>query len=250
MLDRRAAGRGVRDPLGQAPRIAVLEDDDALRDDILLPAFAARGFAAEGFARAADLYRRMLSASFDVAVVDIGLPDEDGLSVARNLRAGSQLGIVVLTGTGGPAERIRALDEVADAWLSKPVETGVVVATVGSVLRRVHMPPATAEAEVVRPGWRLAAGQWRLLAPSGRAVELNRAERCVLAFLFAAQGEAVARERLIEELGEPLHDFDPHRLDMLVHRLRRKVAEELGEELPLRAVRGLGYVFFADDAGT
>ena len=51
MLDRRAAGRGIRDPLGQAPRIAVLEDDDALRDDILLPAFSARGFDAEGFAR-------------------------------------------------------------------------------------------------------------------------------------------------------------------------------------------------------
>ena len=250
MLDRRAAGRGIRDPLGQAPRIAVLEDDDALRDDILLPAFSARGFDAEGFARAADLYRRMVSASFDVAVIDIGLPDEDGLSVARNLRDGSALGIVVLTGTGGTAERIRALDEVADAWLSKPVETAIVVATVGSVLRRVRMPPAAADAEDARPCWRLATGQWQLLAPSGRAVDLNRAERCVLAFLFAANGEPVARERLIEELGEPLHDFDPHRLDMLVHRLRRKVAQEVAEALPLRAVRGLGYVFVADDDGT
>ena len=249
MPDRRDPVRPTRAEPVQVARIAVLEDDDALRDDILVPAFIARGFAAEGFARAADLYRRLVSASFDVVVVDIGLPDEDGLSVARNLRAGSSLGIVMLTGTGGTEDRMRALEETADAWLSKPVETGVVVATVQSLLRRVGMPP-NAAAESARPCWRLAPGQWRLLAPCGQTVELNRAERCVLAFLFAANGEPVARERLIEELGEPLHDFDPHRLDMLVHRLRRKVAEEVADELPLRAVRGLGYVFVADDVGT
>jgi len=95
--------------------------------------------------------------------------------------------------------------------------------------------------------WRLGAEGWRLHAPSDRSVALSRSERRLLERLFAADGEPVSREQLIADLGESRHEFDPHRIEMLVHRLRRKVAAELGEPLPLRSVRGSGYVLIAKD---
>lgn len=237
---------------GAVARIALVEDDDALRDDILVPGLRASGYDAEGFRSPVELYRRMLVVSFDVAVLDVGLPDEDGLSVARHLRSGSPLGIIMLTGRGHSADRVQALGEGADAWLAKPVEVEVVAATIASLLRRMRMPAATpvaAEAEPSLPRWRLLAQGWRLTAPSGREVALNRSERAVLECLFAAKGEPVARERLIEALGESPDEFDPHRIDMLIHRLRRKAEEQLDEPLPLRSVRGRGYVLVDDDAG-
>lgn len=235
------------DDTSRPPRVAVLDDDDVLRDDILVPGLAAHGFEVEGFARSVDLYRRLLGASFEAVVLDVGLPDEDGLSVARHLRKGSSIGIVMLTGRGSVAERLQALGEAADAWLSKPVEVAVVAATVASLVRRMRMQqPAQAPATERR--WRLGAEGWRLHAPSDRSVALSRSERRLLECLFAADGEPVSREQLIAELGESRHEFDPHRIEMLVHRLRRKVAGELGEALPLRSVRGSGYVLIARDA--
>lgn len=236
-----SAGNAVR------ARVAVIEDDDILRDEILVPGLAASGYEAEGFGRPVDLYRRMLSTSFDVVVLDVGLPDEDGLSVARYLRAHSSLGIVMLTGHRHLGDRVKSLGEAADAWLSKPIEVEVVAATIRSLLRRMHMPATTSpkpprEDAPAEASWRLMAQGWRLVAPSGREIALNRAERSVLERLFGANGEAVPREMLIDALGESRDEFDPHRIDMLVHRLRRKVSEQVGEELPLRSVRGRGYV--------
>lgn len=223
-------------------RVAVLEDDVAFRNDILLPGLAVHGFEAEGFTRSGELYRRMLVAPFDAVLLDVGLPDEDGLSVARHLRTISPIGIAVLTGRGDAQERIRGLCDAVDIWLAKPVDVAIVAASLASLVRRMRMvaPPSVAEAV---GGWRLEAGGWRLHAGSGRAVDLSRSERCVLQRLFAANGEPVSRDALIIELGESLETFDAHRLEMLVHRMRRKVAEALGEPLPLRSVRGRGYVF-------
>lgn len=223
-------------------RIAVLEDDEALCHGILLPGLARHGFEAEGFARPGDLYRRMLTVPFDAVLLDVGLPDEDGLSVARHLRSSSPIGIAVLSGRGDPRERIRGLGEAVDVWLSKPADVDVVAASLASLVRRMRMVAASPPVAATASGWRLAAGGWRLHAPSGDAVDLSRSERHVLQCLFAANGEPVARDALIVELGESLDTFDAHRLEMLVHRMRRKVAATVGEPLPLRAVRGRGYV--------
>lgn len=229
-------------------RIAVLEDDEALRHDILLPGLVRHGFEAEGFARSGELYRRMLVEPFDAVLLDVGLPDEDGLSVARHLRTSSPIGIAVLSGRGDARERIRGLGEAVDIWLSKPVDVDVVAASLASLVRRMRMAVAPPAAALAR-GWYLDAGGWRLHAPSGRTVELSRSERCVLQRLFAAGGEPVSRDALIVELGESLDTFDAHRLEMLVHRMRRKVAGEAGTDLPLRAVRGVGYVLVAHAGG-
>ncbi|MFC5435869.1 response regulator transcription factor [Rhodanobacter umsongensis] len=221
-----------------ALRIAVLEDDIELRETILLPGLRDFGFDVCGAGSADELYRHMLGRRFDMVVLDIGLPHEDGFSVAQRLRGSSSVGIVMLTGHTTSADRIRGLSESADAYLSKPVVLAELAATLHSLARRLR-PAASGPA----PGqWRLDTDGWCLRSPADHSIALTQAERCILTLLMASPGTPVKRETLIATLTDNAYDFDPHRLEMLVHRLRGKIADGSGEALPLRAVRGTGYV--------
>lgn len=247
MPDRHRTSRDAPGSPRARARIAVLEDDVALREDILLPGLVAHGFEVEGFPHPSALQLRATSGAFDALVLDIGLPGEDGLAVARRLRAISPIGIVVLTGRQSLSERVQGLAEAVDAWLVKPIEIELLAATLGSVLRRIHMRdpgPVPATASGV---WRLTADDWCLLSPAGRSVTLSRSERGLLRCLFGVVGESVPRERLLAELGMDEDSTGLHRLDMLIHRLRRKIADEMGRALPLHSVRGHGYVLVAQD---
>lgn len=221
------------------PRIAVVEDDPELRDQILLPLLGKAGFDVTGMGSALDLYRAMVGEHFDLVLLDVGLPDEDGFSIARHLRSQSPLlGIVMLTAyTSGP-DRVRGLEAGVDVYVPKPADMNELIATLRNLYRRIELQPAAA---VSKHGWRLDQRGWSILSPNGARVELNLAQRQVMAMLVAAAGTPVGREALIGRLIENVHDFDPHRLEMLVHRLRKKCLELTGSELPLRAVRGVGY---------
>lgn len=236
----------VADPAA-APiaRVAVVEDDHELRERILVPGLADFGFATQGMASAAALYREMLGSAFDLVVLDVGLPEEDGFSVARHLRQTLQMriGIVMLTGRTRSHDRIRGLDEGSDAYLSKPVELEVLAATLHSLLRRMRAGVAPTASVEATPDWRLEPDGWCLRSPDGLQVALTLTERRILMRLFEVRGEPIARDALIAELTDDIHAFDPHRLEMTVHRLRRKIEERTGEAPPLRAVRGSGYAF-------
>lgn len=222
--------------------IGVLEDDVQLREGIILPGLRYFGFDVIGHGSGAELYRSMLVKQFDMVVLDIGLPDEDGLSVVSHLREFSTLGIVMLTANTGMAEHIRALTNGADAFLNKPVNIEVLAATLHSVGRRLSGIPHITTAN----GWRLDTADWCLVAPTGQALPLTAPERCILRLLMAAHGEPVTREKLISALTSDIYDFDPHRLEMMVYRLRRKAQDASGQPLPLLTSRGQGYLFASD----
>jgi two-component system response regulator PhoP len=227
-------------------KVAVLEDDEILREQILVPDLNRLGFDVEGFATSAALYRRMVGNTFQLLVMDIGLRDDDGFAVARHLRSTLPIGIVSLTARAGRDDRLRGLDEGIDAWLLKPVDIDVLAATLKSLGRRLR-ESSNDPTPLLPVGWRIPEGSWSLHAPNGESVLLNLQERRVLLRLLATPGQPATREQLIGDLAGLGADFDPHRLEMLVHRLRRKVAERLGEELPLRTVRGCGYVMLSGD---
>lgn len=234
-------------------RIAVLEDDDALREDILLPALRDYGFEVTGAGSAGELYRHMLAHTFDIVVLDIGLPDEDGISVARHLRTVSpELGLAMLTASRERQDRIRALRESVDVFLCKPVDIDVLAATLHSLSRRLRAPsaPDNPPSPPATSQWQLEAGGWRLVSPRERIVALTAPEHETLAILIARAGTPVPRERLIEALTNNVYDFDPHRLEMMIHRLRRKVKKQTGETLPLLTARGIGYVFAGNAAAS
>lgn len=228
-------------------KVAILEDDAEFRDAILVPQLAAQGFDVEGFAVEAELYRRMLAVTFDLLVLDLRLGDGYGLDVARYLRQHTSIGIVTLTGQGTRDEQLVGLSEAVDAWLLKPVDIGVLAATLRSVARRLPPSPGRRDDDQAAIRWHLSEDGWHLHAPGGRSVPLNLQERSMLARLFADAGRLVPHQHILEAIDAVAENFDRHRLEILIHRLRRKVVGELGMSLPLRSVRGAGYVMLATD---
>jgi DNA-binding response OmpR family regulator len=225
-------------------QVVLVEDDAEFRDAILAPALVAAGCSVIGVGSAAELYRFLVGITPDVLVLDIVLPDESGFEIARHVREHSEIGIIMLTHASAAVDRVRGLDGGADAYLPKPVDVDVLCATVRSVARRLKRVPR----DVVHQ-WALDANGWHLVDPGGKAMPLTAMERRVLRRLFATPNAPVQREAMIADLTEDLHMFDPHRLDMLMHRLRRKVVDNGMPPLPLRAVRGVGYVLVTDGKG-
>lgn len=222
-----------------AARVALVEDDLPLRDQVLVPGLRAFGFACDPFGTASELLSSRTS--HDIVILDVGLPDANGFDLAQQLRARSAVGIVMLTGRDATADRVRGLMGGADAYLTKPVDLAELAATLHSLARRLATP-ADRPPDPEPDGWHLDASGWCLISPKGRAVALNNAERKVLGLLLASPGAPVSRNDMASALTAEVYDFDPHRLDMLVHRLRAKIADASDEPLPLRAVRGAGYV--------
>lgn len=178
----------------------------------------------------------MLAKSFDAIVLDIALPDENGFEVAHYLRTHSRLAIIAVGKSRlDEAEKMKVQ---ADAWLIRPIDVDMLGAML-SDLRTRKLSSGLARAATKK--WRVDATDWKLYAPDGRHITLGLSERLVMQRLLVAPGEVVARDELIVALTDSAYDFDPHRLEMVVHRLRRKVSNTLNLSLPLRTVRGIGY---------
>ncbi|MDM0120020.1 response regulator transcription factor [Variovorax arabinosiphilus] len=230
----------------------MIEDDDDLREEMVF-ALGELGFEAQGFPAAPAFYKAFALAPCDIAVVDIGLPGESGLSIVSHLRSIRQIGVVLVTARGQLEERLLGLRHGADAYLVKPVHMAELAETLNAIARRLRTEPAIAvdvHADAPAPApqepkrsgpWRLLEGDWVLSDPEGRRMKLTTSERAFVACLFRHRGSAVSRDELIRALGGDVFDFDGHRIDAIASRVRRK-AEKLGMRLPLHSVRGTGYV--------
>jgi DNA-binding response OmpR family regulator len=217
-------------------KVLVLEDDELLRDHVLVPELQQFGFRVAAIGRASELDAALHQQVPDIVVLDLGLPDVDGFEVARKLRVKiAGIGIVMLTARVETRYQIRGLSEGADAYLPKPVDIDVLAATLYSLARRL-------QSNSLDHGWRLAAEGWCLLSPTGQPVALSQLESRLLAPLFEAPNRIVSREALIQAVTSNAYSYDPHRLDTLVHRIRKKVMRVSGVPLPLNAVPGQGYV--------
>ena len=179
----------------------------------------------------------------DIVVLDVGLPDADGFSVAQAVRALlPRIGIIMLTGHGETSEQVRGLSQGADAYLVKPAQIDLLAATVHSLARRLRgaTPPAPA-ARTRRSGISTPTIGASSRRPDA-TIPLTKTEQRVLARLSSTLGQLVTREHLVAAVADDVHDFDPHRIESLIHRLRRKVLARCGEPLPLKAIHGKGYV--------
>ncbi|MEA3642347.1 MAG: response regulator transcription factor [Lamprobacter sp.] len=177
----------------------------------------------------------------DLLILDLGLPDEDGLSIARRLRAQTpQLGIVILTARGALDDRLLGLEQGADAYLVKPVDFRELVAVLDSVQRRL-----TAHAEAPAASWCCQPHTLTLIDPEGRCFSLTASEAAVLAVLAQQAPEIASRESLAHALGHDEQDYDYRRLELTISRLRRKIQPDATQAPLIRAARGRGYLFAA-----
>lgn len=230
----------MSEQIGSGIEVCIVEDDEDLREEISL-ALRRMGFGVRALAGSRDLYLALLQAPCDVLVLDLNLPGEDGFTIIERLKGLLSAGILVLTARSGTDDLVRCLTSGADAYLVKPVDFRELAANVISLSRRVR-ESAPAVAAPPAPGWRLAGDGWSLVGPAGRRVALTASERILLQLLFEQANTAVRRDVIISALGHQPDYYLDHRLDMLVSRLRRKVQEAIGTPLPLKAVRGVGFM--------
>ena len=195
-----------------------------------------------------DEMRRTLALSpVDLVILDLMLPGEDGLALARFLRSGYEVGIVILTGRGELVDRIIGLEMGADDYLSKPFNLRELLARVKSVLRRIQgqageraAPPRS---RVRFAGWSLDLSSRELASPSGEPVRLTTGEFDLLAVFVSHANQVVSRSRLLDlARNREAGPFD-RTIDVQVGRLRRKIEEDSQNPTLIKTVRGGGYIF-------
>jgi DNA-binding response OmpR family regulator len=179
----------------------------------------------------------------DLLLLDLGLPAEDGLTIARRLRQHHpQLGIVILTARNHLHDRLHGLTQGADAYLSKPVDMRELIAVIASLERRLAVTPAQTAAPT---HWHLNATLLTLMSPQGDSVSLTFNELELLKVLGQASSTPVSRQELAAALGHLNPDFDERRLEVAFSRLRQKIEAVAPEANVIRAARGQGYLFAA-----
>lgn len=228
-------------------KIAVVEDEPGLRRD-LVEFLSGRSFDVTGVGDAAELYRLMAVECPDLILLDIRLPGESGLEIARRLRQRNDLRVVILTSQCSDEERVEGLNAGADAYLDKHTSLAVIEATCRSVLRRAarpghHITEAMPAAHSDSPAWRLDTLAWLLSAPNGRSLKLTHAEHAFLATLLRRPGQPIGRPEILAEMGKADTVINRRNLDSCARRIRRKIAAATSCELPLESSYGFGYVF-------
>jgi len=217
-----------------ALRVLVVEDDPAIADS-LVRGLRQVGYDADGVGTARAALTRPPS---DVVLLDLGLPDMDGVELCRRLRQRSDPAIIVVTARGEEADRVLALDEGADDYLVKPFDIGELLARMHAVLRRRAPVPALADpAEVVVVADVRVDLARHDVSVAGQPVALTRKEFQILALLAAARGTVVTRGRIVAEVWGRSWAGANRTLDVHVATLRTK----LGRPELVATVRGVGY---------
>lgn len=228
-------------------QIALVEDNADLRDDLQFQ-LNSQGLNVAALADGLALDHHLLSARCDVVVLDIGLPGENGLSIAARLRqAYPAMGIIMLTARGEIDSRLDGYKQGADTYLVKPVDWRELLAQIHALKRRAVVLTTPTRADE----WLLKQAGRELVTPQGRSISLTHMEGVVLKVLAQHAGQTVERDLLMSEvLGEQAYQLDPRRLEVCISRLRQKMLDAMDsnvtaqtDQLPLKTVRGAGYTF-------
>ncbi|MBK5913067.1 response regulator transcription factor [Rhodocyclus purpureus] len=220
-------------------KIIVVEDNLDLQQEFLF-LLHKNGHEAVGASSAAELDARIAEDRPDVILLDVGLPGEDGFSIARRLSGTPGLGIVMLTARGSDEDQVLGIEGGADNYLVKPVNNRVLLAVLDRVYRRLHAPPSSGKSV-----WQLRRQERVLLSPAGKEVVLTETEQELIATMVRCRGKAASRRQLIEALGHDFLLYDERRIEVKISRLRKKIRDAADGEDPLKSEWGVGYAFAA-----
>ena len=229
------------------PLILVVEDDPAVRN-LIVAALEAHGLRHMAVETAHAAIAAASSQAPSIVLLDLGLPDMDGVKVVESVRAWSGMPIIVVSARSEDADKIRALDAGADDYLAKPFGMMELISRVNALLRRASRPSQGAAEEVAEPSDLMAVGAIKLspsartVVANGREVNLTRKEFDLLRTLMENKGRVLTREQLLEQVWGVSFVGETRTVDMHVKTLRRKLAEAApGSEEAVATVRGVGY---------
>lgn len=225
--------------------LLIIDDDERLRG--LLQRFLRREEFLATCARDADHARRILSGlDFDLVVLDVMMPGEDGITFCRWLRQRSHVPILLLTAREETADRIAGFEAGADDYLSKPFDPRELILRINAILRRVPRTPANVGPRMLQLGplrYDLERGE---LWSGDDPVRLTASEAQLMRVLAARPGEVLSRLSLVEELGRDGEPMQERAIDVQITRLRRKIESDPRQPRYLQTVRGEGYLLAPD----
>jgi two-component system catabolic regulation response regulator CreB len=221
---------------GHSPRVLIVEDETAIADTLVY-VLRADGFGADHVLLGGDALSAHRSASYDLIVLDVGLPDMTGLEVLRRLRSeGAQVPVVFLTARSEEIDRVLGLELGADDYVTKPFSPREVAARVRAILRREQ-----------RRQLAPAVGAWRREPEAmridfyGVALDLTRYEYRLLDLLLAHPGRVFTREQIMSRVWVDALDTTDRTIDAHIKTLRSKLKAIRADEDPIRTHRGVGY---------
>jgi two-component system OmpR family response regulator len=234
--------------------IAVLDDEVDITQ-LLAGYLQSHGFRVTQLHNGASLMALMGTDPADLVLLDLGLPGEDGFSIARRMRENWRCGLVIVTGRGDAVDKVVGLEVGADDYVTKPFDLRELVARVKAVLRRLApsdtadspMPAAAsatpALADKLRfAGWQLDVGARSLANPQGQNVALTGGEFDLLCAFARHPGRVLSRDFLLEQTrGREAAPFD-RTIDVQVGRLRKKIEADADDPQIIKSVRGAGYI--------
>lgn len=232
-----------------SPKTSILLVDDDADITALLGDYLRRfSFEVHTACDADTMRQQLVRQRVDLVVLDVMLPGTDGLTLSREIRERSHIPVIMLTARTTPFDRIMGLENGADDYMGKPFEPRELVARIQTVLRRAQggreAAPSVARSDVVCfDGWELHREERTLVSPTGLTVALSNAEFRLLTTFLQTPRRLFSRDQLMEQARGRAMDAFERSIDLLVSRLRQKLADDPDEPSMIKTVRGAGYMF-------
>ncbi len=223
------------------PNILLVEDDADLRH-LLQRNLSMEGYAITGVGSAIECYQSLAENEFDIAIIDIGLPDQSGLAVTEYLREKTKLSIIILTAKGSAEDRVTGYEKGADLYLVKPVNIRELTFAIKNLYSRMEEKHGSTQKQLFE-SWVFDKVNWTLKAPHGTVHQLSSKELLFMNLLLEKPGEQVSRSSILEHLDYSSDEYGNSALEALVLRVRKKLTENSHHTDPIKTLRGIGYLF-------
>ena len=227
-----------------APLVTILDDEPAIRT-ILADALEEAGFRTMTFGRAAQFEAALRSATPDVCLVDLSLPDRDGLTLVHRLALEQGAIVIIISGRAQVQDRVTGLELGADDYIIKPFDPAEVVARIRARLRRGPIEAST-EKTARFEGWTAHFGRYVLEDESGEETPFSHAEGEVLQLFLERPKRLISRDAMQEALGGVASESFDRAMDVRISRLRTKLKEDPKNPRLIKTIYGAGYIFLGD----
>ena len=227
-----------------APLVSILDDEPEIRR-MLADSLEEAGFRTLSFSRATEFEAALARSAPDVCLVDLGLPDRDGLALVHRLALESGAAIIIISGRGQVQDRVTGLELGADDYIIKPFDPSEVVARVRARLRKAKAQPGGLNTARFN-GWTAQFDQYSLQNEAGQSVAFSHAEGEVLRLFLESPKRLISRAQMQESLGGAAGESFDRAMDVRISRLRTKLGEDPKNPRLIKTIYGAGYIFLGD----
>ncbi|MFZ1727333.1 MAG: response regulator transcription factor [Albidovulum sp.] len=225
--------------------VAILDDEPEIRHMLAL-ALEEAGFRTSSYARATEFEASLKRTAPDVCLVDLGLPDRDGLALVHRLALESGAAIIIISGRAQVQDRVTGLELGADDYIIKPFDPAEVVARIRARLRKGRVDTERSAATAFFAGWAAHFDRYVLTRNTGEEVPFSHAEGEVLRLFLDSPKRLISRAQMQESLGGAAGESFDRAMDVRISRLRTKLGEDPKNPRLIKTIYGAGYIFLGD----